>query len=65
MGHDDHTFGDCNAPQSPEPVPRFIVAKLLFLCHKPGFVARLIKGCRGDTRAGSFNSEKTLALPTL
>jgi hypothetical protein len=65
MGHDDRTLGDCNAPQSRQPPPRFIVAKLLFLCHKPGFVDRLIKGCRGDVCAGSFNSEKTLALPTL
>jgi hypothetical protein len=31
------------------------VAKLSHLCHKPGFVDRLIKGCRGDDRAGSFH----------
>jgi hypothetical protein len=27
-----------------------IVANRPFLCHKPTFVARLIKGCRGDAK---------------
>jgi hypothetical protein len=36
---------------SNNPVPRFIVANLVGLCHKPTFIARLIKGCRGDVPA--------------
>jgi hypothetical protein len=35
-------------------VPRFIVANLTWLCDKRNFIARLIKGCRGDVRAGCF-----------
>jgi hypothetical protein len=34
------------------------VAKLSHLCHKPGFVDRLIKGCRGDDRAGFISFRK-------
>jgi hypothetical protein len=33
---------------SNNPVPRFIVANLVGLCHKRNLIARLIKGCRGD-----------------
>jgi hypothetical protein len=39
------------------PLARFIVANLPRLCHKPPFVARLIKGCRVDVHAGCFISE--------
>ena len=51
-------FFDC-APDgasdpSNNPVPRFIVANLVVLCHKRKFIARLIKGCRGDVPAGCF-----------
>ncbi|MDE2330444.1 MAG: hypothetical protein KGK16_06665 [Bradyrhizobium sp.] len=42
---------------SNDPVPRFSVAKRPKLCHKRGFIARLIKGCRGDARADCFISE--------
>jgi hypothetical protein len=42
---------------SSEPVPWFIVANLTSLCHKRNFIARLIKGCRVDARAGCFISE--------
>src|SRR5436309_2162467 len=33
------------------------VAILPILCHKPTFIARLIKGCRVDVRAGCLASE--------
>src|SRR5665213_3167231 len=38
-------------------VPWFIVANSVALCHKPPFIARLIKGCRGDVPAGCFVSK--------
>jgi hypothetical protein len=36
---------------------RFIVAFGAFLCHKPTFIARLIKGCRVGVHAGYLISE--------
>jgi large subunit ribosomal protein L35 len=33
-------------------VLRFIVANLIWLCHKRNLIARLIKGCRVDARTG-------------
>ena len=42
-------------------VLRFFIANFRLLCHKPGFVARLIKGCRVDVRAGCFVFEKNLS----
>jgi hypothetical protein len=41
------------------------VANSPFLCHKPTFVARLIKGCRGDVDAGRFHAEISRAFSTL
>ena len=38
-------------------VARFIVANLAALWHKRGVIARLIKGCRVDVRAGCLISE--------
>jgi large subunit ribosomal protein L35 len=38
-------------------VPPFIVANLARLCHKRNLIARLIKGCRVDARAGCFAYE--------
>jgi len=35
-------------------VPLFIVANPAGLCHKRNLIARLIKGCRVDVRAGCF-----------
>jgi hypothetical protein len=40
--------------QSQMTVPRFIVANLVWLCHKRSLIARLIKGCRVDARADCF-----------
>jgi hypothetical protein len=40
-------------------VPLFIVANLARLCHKRNLIARLIKGCRVDVRAGCFVLRKT------
>ena len=40
-------------------VPAFIVANLARLCHKRNFIARLIKGCRVDARAGCCAYEIT------
>jgi hypothetical protein len=36
------------------PVPRFIVANLVGLCHKPNLHRPADKGCRGDVPAGRF-----------
>jgi hypothetical protein len=36
-------------------VPLFIVANPARLCHKRNLIARLIKGCRVDARAGCFD----------
>ena len=41
-------------------VPRFSVAIFISLCHKRTLIARLIKGCRVDVRAGYFISEISL-----
>ncbi len=38
-------------------VPAFVVANLARLCHKRNLIARLIKGCRVDARAGCFAYE--------
>src|SRR3981081_2898910 len=40
-------------------VPAFIVANLARLCHKRNLIARLIKGCRVDVRAGCVIFEIT------
>ena len=42
---------------SNKPVPWFIVANQAGLCHKRNLIARLIKGCRVDARAGYCFSE--------
>jgi hypothetical protein len=44
---------------SNKPVPWFIVANQAGLCHKRNLIARLIKGCRVDARAGYCLSEIT------
>jgi hypothetical protein len=41
------------------------VAKIADLCHKRPFVARLIKGCRGNVHADFLDSEKFTAFSTL
>jgi hypothetical protein len=42
---------------SGNPGARFSVANFICLCHKRTLIARLIKGCRVDVRAGYFISE--------
>jgi hypothetical protein len=51
--------------QSNITVPWFIVANPAPLCHKRGFIARLIKGCRGRWPCWLFRFGNNQAFSTL